>query len=70
MYKLVVQDKNTDISLVFLKYSSTVDVYLEHKETSLNDWMEKNEIIQTYDHDRFKELFPVQSKELFNDVQD
>lgn len=70
MYKLAIQDKNTDISLVFLKYSSTVDVYLEHKETSFNDWMEKNEIIQTYDHDRFKTLFPVQSKELFNDVQD
>ena len=55
---------------MFLKYSSTVDVYLEHKETSFNDWMENNEIIQTYDHDRFKELFPVQAKELFNDVQD
>lgn len=70
MHKLVVQDKNTDITLVFLKYSSTVDVYLECKETSFNDWMENNEVIQTYDYDRFKELFPVQAKELFSDVQD
>lgn len=70
MYKLVVQDKNTDISLVFMKYDCSVEVYLESKDTLINDIMENNYVIQTYDHDTFKELFPVQAKELFNDVQD
>lgn len=70
MYKLVVQDKNTDISLVFMKYDCSVEVYLESKDTLINDIMENNYVTQTYDHDTFKELFPVQAKELFDDVQD
>lgn len=70
MYKLVVQDKNTDISLVFMKYDNSVDVYLECTDSMVNKFMEDCEILQTYDHDRFKELFPVQAKELFSDVQD
>nr|DAU81076.1 MAG TPA: hypothetical protein [Caudoviricetes sp.] len=70
MYKLVVQDKNTDISLVFMKYNDSVEVYLESKDTLINDIMENNYVTQVYDHDRFKELFPVQAKELFSDVQD
>ena len=70
MYKLVVQDKNTDISLVFMKYDCSGEVYLESKDTLINDIMENNYVTQTYDHDTFKELFPVQAKELFNDVQD
>ena len=42
MYKLVVQDKNTDISLVFMKYDCSVEVYLESKDTLINDIMENN----------------------------
>lgn len=70
MYKLVVQDKNTDISLVFMKYNDSVEVYLECPDTEKNAWMENNYVTQVYDHDRFKELFPLQAKELFDDVQD
>lgn len=70
MYKLVVQDENTDISLVFRKYNDSVEVYLECPDTEKNDWMDKNEVAQVYDYDRFKELFPFQAKELFDEVQD
>ena len=70
MYKLVVQDENTDISLVFMKYDDSVEVYLECPDDEKNSWMENNYITQVYDHDRLKELLPVQAKELFDGVSD
>lgn len=56
--KVVVNDRNTDNELVFIRYSDTVDVYMTSPDKKVNDYMESNEVIQTYDLRYFKQTFP------------
>lgn len=56
--KVVVNDRNTDNELVFVRYSDTVDVYMTSPDKKVNDYMEENEVIQTYSLRHFKQVFP------------
>ena len=68
--KIVVKDDNTDVSMVCVRFTNSVDVYLVAQDEKVNRYMEDHFVAQSYDYDRFEELFPVQAKELFDDVQD
>lgn len=56
--KVVVNDRNTDNELVFVRYSDTVDVYMTSPDKEVNDYMEEHEVIQTYSLRFFKQVFP------------
>lgn len=56
--KVVVNDRNTDNELVFVRYSDTVDVYMTSPDKKVNDYMEENEVIQTYSLRHFQQVFP------------
>lgn len=56
--KVVVNDRNTDNELVFVRYSDTVDVYMTSPDKKVNDYMEENEVIQTYSLSHFQQVFP------------
>ena len=56
--KIVVNDRNTDNELVFIRYSDTVDVYMTSPNKEVNDYMEEHEVIQTYSLRFFKQVFP------------
>ena len=56
--KVVVNDRNTDNELVFIRYSDTVDVYMTSPDKKVNDYMEENEVIQTYSLRHFQQVFP------------
>ena len=56
--KVVVNDRNTDNELVFIRYSNSVDVYMTSPNKEVNDYMEEHEVIQTYSLRFFKQVFP------------
>lgn len=62
--KVVVNDRNTDNELVFVRYSDTVDVYMTSPDKKVNDYMEEHEVIQSYTLKDFKRLFPEIYKKL------
>lgn len=56
--KVVVNDRNTDNELVFIRYSDTVDVYMTSPDKEVNDYMEEHGVIQSYSINDFKRWFP------------
>ena len=58
MRKLVIHDASTHNELVFIRYSNAIDVYMTSPEQEVNDYMEENQVIQSYDLKDFERLFP------------
>ncbi len=56
--KVVVNDRNTDNELVFIRYSHSIDVYMTSPNNEVNDYMEEHKVIQSYTLKDFKRLFP------------
>ena len=68
MRKLVIEDTHTDNTLVFVRYSDTVDVYIESTNRKVNDYMEDFEVIQSYSFQDFRRLFPEIAEVLLDEV--
>ena len=45
MRQLFVNDTHTDNILVFVRYSDTVDMYIQSPHQKVNDYMEEHEVI-------------------------
>lgn len=58
MRTVIIDDNQTSTELVFVRYSDSVDVYMTSPEQEVNDYMEENQVIQSYDLKDFERLFP------------
>lgn len=64
MRTVIIDDNQTSTELVFVRYSDSVDVYMTSPEQEVNDYMEENQVIQSYDLKDFERLFPEIFKKL------
>ncbi len=58
MRTVIIDDNQTSTELVFVRYSDSIDVYMTSPEQEVNDYMEENQVIQSYDLKDFERLFP------------
>lgn len=58
MRKVSIQDAQTDTTLVFTRFSNSVDVYMTSPDKEVNDYMEEHEVIQSYSINDFQRWFP------------
>lgn len=58
MRTVIIDDNQTSTELVFVRYSDSIDVYMTSPEQAVNDYMEENQVIQSYDLKDFERLFP------------
>lgn len=64
MRKVIINDSQTDIELVFVRFFNSIDVYMTSPKKEVNDYMEEHEVIQSYTLKEFKRLFPEIYKKL------
>ena len=64
MRTVIIDDNQTSTELVFVRYSDSIDVYMTSPEQEVNDYMEENQVIQSYDLKDFERLFPEIYKKL------
>ena len=64
MRTVIIDDNQTSTELVFVRYSDSVDVYMTSPEQEVNDYMEENQVIQSYELKDFERLFPEIFKKL------
>lgn len=58
MRKVSICDSQTDTTLVFARFSNSVDVYMISSDKEVNDYMEEHGVIQSYSINDFKRWFP------------
>lgn len=68
MRQLFVNDTHTDNILVFVRYSDTVDMYIQSPHQKVNDYMEEHEVILSYSFEYFRNWFPEVAKELLDEI--